>query len=88
LRISVLGRLVPDNSILLSALLERYKAADDQKAIRLLRKIPPVAWQHIHFLGRYLFRGNRHPIDVEVLLADVALWREPHRPNASKFSRV
>jgi hypothetical protein len=53
--------------------LERYKAADDQKAIRLLEKISPVAWQHIHFLGRYLFRGNRHPIDVEVLLADVAL---------------
>jgi len=72
------GRLIANviiayNSILLSALLERYNAADDQKAIRLLRKISPVAWQHIHFLGRYLFRGNRHPIDVEVLLADVAL---------------
>jgi len=65
--------IIANNSILLSALLERCKAADDQKAIRLLRKISPVAWRHIHFLGRYLFRGYRHPIDVEVLLADVAL---------------
>ena len=50
------GRLIANviiayNSILLSALLERYQAADDQKAIRLLRKISLVAWQHIHFLG-------------------------------------
>ena len=71
------GRLIANviiayNSILLSALLERYKAAADHKAIALLGKISPVAWQHIHFLGRYLFRGNRHPIDVEMLLADVA----------------
>jgi hypothetical protein len=29
--------------------------------------------QHIHFLERYLFRGNRHAIDLEVLLAGVIL---------------
>jgi hypothetical protein len=72
------GRLIASviiayNSILLSALLERYRAAGDRKAIMLLRKISPVAWQHIHFLGRYLFRGNRQPIDLLALLADVAL---------------
>ncbi len=48
------GRLIANviiayNSILLSALLERYKAADAQKAITLLGKISPVAWQHIQF---------------------------------------
>jgi hypothetical protein len=42
------GRLIANviiayNSILISALSERYKAADDQKAIRLLEKISPVA---------------------------------------------
>jgi len=72
------GRLIANviiayNTILLSALLERYRATEDQKAIRLLQKISPVAWQHIHLLGRYLFRGNRHPIDVEALLASVVL---------------
>jgi len=72
------GRLIATviiayNSIVLSALLERYAAAGDQKAITLLRKISPVAWQHVHFLGRYLFRGNRQPIDLAALLANETL---------------
>jgi TnpA family transposase len=72
------GRLIASviiayNSILLSALLERYQSADDQAAVLRLRKISPVAWQHIHFLGRYLFRGNRHPIDLDALLAAAIL---------------
>lgn len=72
------GRLIASviiayNSILLSVLLERYRAAGDKKAVMLLRKISPVAWQHIHFLGRYLFRGNRQLIDPVALLAHVAL---------------
>jgi len=72
------GRLIANiviayNSVLLSALLERYQAAGDQKATQLLRKISPVAWQHIHFLGRYMFRGIRHPIDLNALLANVVL---------------
>jgi hypothetical protein len=65
--------IIAYNSILLSALLERYRAAGDQKAILLLRKISPVAWQHVHFLGRYQFRGNRQPIDLVALLAGVVL---------------
>jgi len=31
---------------------------------RPLRKISPVAWQNVHFLGRYVFRGNRQAIDL------------------------
>jgi len=65
--------IIAYNSILLSALLERYQAAGDQKAITVLRKMSPVAWQHVHFLGRYLFRGNRQPIDLTALLANVTL---------------
>ena len=65
--------IIAYNTILLSALLERYRAADDRKAILLLQKISPVAWQHVHFLGRYLFRGNRQPIDLVALLANVML---------------
>jgi TnpA family transposase len=72
------GRLIANiviayNSILLSTLLKRYQAADNRKAISLLQKISPVAWQHILFLGRYLFRDCGPPIDLEALLADVFL---------------
>jgi TnpA family transposase len=61
------------NSVLLSKLLERYQATDNQKAIQLLQKISPVAWRHIHLLGRYMFRDRGQPIDLDVLLADIAL---------------
>jgi hypothetical protein len=64
--------IIAYNSILLSALLERYRVAGGQKAIMLLRKISPVAWQHVHLLGRYLWRGKRQPIDLVALLAEVA----------------
>jgi Tn3 transposase DDE domain len=65
--------IIAYNTILLSALLERYCAADDHKALRTLRNLSPVAWQHVHFLGRYLFRSSRPPIDLVALLADVTL---------------
>jgi len=56
--------IIAYNTILRSALLERYRAANDQKAIALLRTITPVVWLHVHLLGRYLFRGYRHhPLD-------------------------
>ena len=72
------GRLLANvviayNSILLSALLDRYQAAGNLKAIALLKRISPVAWQHIHFLGQYTFRSHAHPIDLEALLAGVDL---------------
>src|SRR5215471_488166 len=70
------GRLIANvviayNSILLSMLLNRRQTAEKEKFLELLRKISPVAWQHIHFLGHYLFRDHRHPIDLEAILAHV-----------------
>jgi TnpA family transposase len=68
------GRLIANvviayNSIVLSMLLNRCQtAAEKQKFLDLLRKISPVAWQHIHFLGHYLFRNDRQPIDLEAIL--------------------
>ena len=68
------GRLIANvviayNSILLSMLLTRRQTAEKEKFLDLLRKISPVAWQHIHFLGHYLFRDNKRPIDLEAILA-------------------
>ena len=67
------GRLLANvviayNSILLSMLLNRRQTAEKEKFLEMLRKISPVAWQHIHFLGHYLFRDGQ-PIDLEAILA-------------------
>lgn len=70
------GRLIANvviayNSMLLSGLLSRYLAAGNEKALDLLRRISPAAWQHLHFLGHYAFRGKHNPIDLEAVLAGI-----------------
>ena len=72
------GRLIANvviayNSIMLSMLLDRHKADDDEKILALLQKISPIAWQHIHFLGHYAFRNNYNPIDLVSMLANIIL---------------
>jgi len=52
-------------------LLDKHKAAGDEKVVALLQKISPVAWQHIHFLGRYDFMNNYNPINFEEILANL-----------------
>ncbi|MBP9742911.1 MAG: Tn3 family transposase [Burkholderiales bacterium] len=54
------GRLIANiithyNSMILSKLYDRYKAENNQKALKILKKISPIAWQHIHFQGRLIF---------------------------------
>ncbi|WP_258878797.1 transposase [Paraburkholderia sp. BL6669N2] len=71
------GRLLANvvtafNSMLLSQLLERYQRDGNQKALDTLKKISPVAWQHIYFLRHYAFR-NENPIDITAMLAGLDL---------------
>lgn len=68
------GRLVANaiiyyNSELLSLLLQKYQACGDSKAIERLKKISPVAWQHIHMLGHYIFCNNKNPINLEEIIS-------------------
>ena len=70
------GRLIANvviayNSMLLSGLLGRYLATGNEKALDLLRRISPAAWQHLHFLGHYAFRDKRKPINLEAILAGI-----------------
>ena len=70
------GRLIANvviayNSMLLSGMLNRYLATANEKALDLLRRISPVAWQHLHFLGHYAFRDKGPPIDLDAILAGI-----------------
>jgi TnpA family transposase len=70
------GRLIANvviayNSMLLSGLLSRSLTMGNEKALDLLRRISPAAWQHLHFLGHYAFRDKRTPIDLESILAGI-----------------
>ena len=70
------GRLIANvviayNSMLLSGLVERHQAQGNDKALDLLRRISPAAWQHLHFLGHFAFRNKNNPIDLEEILAGI-----------------
>jgi TnpA family transposase len=54
------GRLIANaiiyyNSAILSKLHDRYEGMGNKKVLELLKKISPVAWQHIHFQGHLIF---------------------------------
>jgi len=71
------GRLIANviiycNSIILSKLLEKYRAEDNQKALAILKKISPVAWRHIHFMGHFKF-SDQNSIDLDAIINKLIL---------------
>jgi hypothetical protein len=50
----------------------KRQASKNGKAVALLKKIFPTAWQHIYFHGHYTFCGRRTPIDLDAMLANLA----------------
>lgn len=71
------GRLIANaiiyyNSAILSKLKEKYEADGNKKALKILRKISPVAWQHIHFQGHLIF-SNENVIDLDEIIKQLTL---------------
>ncbi|WP_161597645.1 Tn3 family transposase [Fluviispira multicolorata] len=71
------GRLIANaiihyNSTILLKLREKYEAEENKKALKLLRKISPVAWQHIHFQGHFIF-SKENLIDLDEIIKQLTL---------------
>lgn len=57
------GRLVANaivyyNSAILSRLKLKYEAEGNHRALAILKKVSPVAWQHINFHGHFIFSSD------------------------------
>jgi len=61
------------NTWLLSQLLEKYEKEGNTEALEKVKKIAPIAWQHINVYGTYKFIVPPNPIDPADLLKDVKL---------------
>jgi len=61
------------NTWLLSQLLEKYEREGNTEALQKIKKIAPIAWQHINVYGTYKFIVPPNPIDPVDLLKDVKL---------------
>jgi len=55
------------NALILSAALAELERRGDLTSAEVLKRVSPVAWQHINFYGRYQFDENFTPIDLERL---------------------
>ena len=67
------------NTKLLSAVYQQKLATGDQEAVAFIRRMSPVAWQHVNLLGSFEF-GDEDPIvDMQALAAhyaDSAFWHQ------------
>lgn len=70
----IANAIIHYNSAILSKLKLKYEAEGDHKALAMLKKISPVAWQHIHFQGHFIFSGDKI-IDLDAIINKVVLHR-------------
>ena len=55
------------NALILSEALTELELRGDLAPAEVLKRVSPVAWQHINFYGRYQFDENFTPIDLDRL---------------------
>jgi hypothetical protein len=55
------------NALILSEALAELEQRGDSASAEILKRVSPVAWQHINFYGRYQFDENFTPIDLDRL---------------------
>ena len=72
------GRLIANaiiyyNSAILSKLKVKYEAEGNHKALALLKKISPVAWQHINFHGHFIFSSDTSIVDIDAMISNLIL---------------
>jgi Tn3 transposase DDE domain-containing protein len=61
---------------IVDALLAHKENSGDKYGADLVKEVSPVAWQHINLYGRYEFREQPAPVDVEEIvrvLADIPI---------------
>jgi len=61
------------NTWLLSELLAYHESQGNVMEADLIKKVSPIAWQHIHIYGRYIFRVGKVVWDVAAMVRKVKL---------------
>lgn len=61
------------NTFLISQLLEQHTKTGNEKEIKILQNVSPIAWQHINLHGLYQFKKEVEPIDWKAILEQVKI---------------
>jgi TnpA family transposase len=67
----VANSIIYFNSAILSRLLINYEGMQNHKMISMIKKISPVAWQHILLGGHYTFQSSGHPLNLDEIIKDL-----------------
>jgi hypothetical protein len=57
----------------LSRILDKYEASPKLKILALIKKVSPAAWRIIYFNVHYAFRDSGQSIDLDAIVAKLAL---------------
>ena len=66
--------IIAYNATILSDLLQHHQRTGNAHQSELLRRVSPVAWQHINLHGRYEFNKPPQMIDVASLVQQLAQY--------------
>jgi hypothetical protein len=66
--------IIAYNATVLSDLLQHHRRAGNAHQSEFLRRVSPVAWQHINLHGRYEFNKPPQMIDVASLVQQFAQY--------------
>lgn len=69
----VANAIIHYNTAILSKLFVKFQAEGNHRALARLNKISPVAWDHIHFQGHFIFNDKGTVIDLDELVRNLIL---------------
>lgn len=56
------------NAYILSALLTEAEKAGRTDESEIIKRISPIAWRHVNFLGRFVFQRTQNPLDIDAMI--------------------
>jgi TnpA family transposase len=56
------------NAYILSALLTQAEKAGKTEEAKIIKRISPIAWRHVNFLGRFVFQRQQKPLDIDEMI--------------------
>ena len=56
------------NAYILSVLLTQAEKAERTEEAEIIKRISPIAWQHVNFLGRFVFQRQQNPLDIDAMI--------------------
>jgi TnpA family transposase len=70
----VANAIIYYNAYLLTKLLKKYEKLGDKETVEMIKRISPIAWVHINFMGNFIFSFDPPDIDIESMIAGAKLF--------------